>query len=88
MGKAMPTRKRNSRKGKHRNFEKEIIHELHIIAAEWSGHINLLAESVTHLNEKVDQMRLELKAEIGRVFRAIAEALNSPNERLDSMTAR
>jgi len=83
----MPERKRNSRKGKHRNFEKEIIHELHIIAAEWSGHINLLAESVTHLNEKVDQMRLELKAEIGRVFRAIAEALNSPNERLDRMTA-
>jgi hypothetical protein len=62
------------------SFEEEIIHEFHMIAEEWSLHIRRLAEDVTKLNEKLDLMRLELTAEIGRAFRSIAQAFDNRDD--------
>ena len=78
----MPVHRDGLTKRDLKYFEEEIIHEFHIIAEDWMSQIKQLAEGVANLNEKANQMRLELKAEIERNFQPIAQVLSSLNERL------
>ena len=71
----MPSQKNDLTKDDLKTCKEEIVHQFHVVSEGIIDQIKLVAERVATLNEKLDRMCEELKAEIDNKTQPIAQAL-------------